>query len=111
GDGLAAIRVRRVLAAGGAVTAALFSPDGSLVLSVAGKQARIFSARTGRRLRTLAHPAAVTAARFSPDGRILATGAADGTARLWPLARGAAPIELASRRSVKALAWAPGGGT
>ena len=43
----------------------------------------------GKKLVTLSgHTGAVVAAGYSPDGRLVATGGADGTARLWYVATG-----------------------
>ena len=41
--------------------------------------------RAGRQLYTFTHPAEVFAATFSPDGARLATAAADGVVRVFPL--------------------------
>ncbi len=67
------------------MTSAVFSPDGSLVLtaSVDG-DARIWSAATGRMLHLLRfHVATVSQALFSPDGRWVVTA---GTVRRRSLA-------------------------
>jgi WD40 repeat protein/serine/threonine protein kinase/DNA-binding SARP family transcriptional activator len=49
-----------------------------------GKTASIRDAHTGAKLVTLAgHTGEVLAVAYSPNGRLVATGSADGTARLW----------------------------
>jgi WD40 repeat protein len=69
------------------VTSAVFTPDSTQVLTLAGDRfARIFSV-DGRLLQSLEHPARVTSASFSPLGRVLVTGSADRLGRIWYPAR------------------------
>jgi WD40 repeat protein/serine/threonine protein kinase len=71
------------------VVAAVFRPDGTAVLTAAGKQAWVYSAATGQPVSgPLDHPAAVLATAFSPDGRTVLTGSYDGSAWLWDAASG-----------------------
>lgn len=78
-------RARKILRAGhGALNAASYSPDGSLVVTASSDgAARIFRVRDGRLIETLRHKGSVTSASFSANGRLLVTGSRDGTARLW----------------------------
>lgn len=58
----------------------------------------------------MVHPKSVLAASFSPDGRLVATGAADGKARLWDARTGRATgTPLAHSGPVSALAFSPDG--
>ena len=82
--------VRRLLPAVD-VSDAAFSPDGTFV--VAGgtgsdHAAHVWDTRTGTELFTLPHDGRVLSVAVSPDGRTIATGSADGTARLWSAAGG-----------------------
>jgi WD40 repeat protein len=76
---------------------AAFSPDGRLVAGAAGGKSdrvvHVWDVRTGTEVLTLEHGGPVNAVAFSPDGRLIASGSADGTARLWSVATGQ---ELAS---------------
>ncbi len=72
-----------------AANTAVFSPDGTLVLSAsADGTARIWHVADGRAGSALKHPHAVTHAHFSPDGRQLLTVCRDRFARLWNVADG-----------------------
>jgi WD40 repeat protein len=62
-----------------------FSPDGRLLATV-GHGLRLHDGATGRLLASYAWHAGRTACvAFAPEGRWLATGADDGTVKLWPL--------------------------
>src|SRR5205085_6750271 len=86
-----------------AVYSALFSPDGSRVLTAsADGTAGVWDARTGARLLPpIKHRAAVLRAVFSPDGRRIATASADGTARVWDAITGQ-PVTLPLQHRVGA---------
>jgi WD40 repeat protein len=65
---------------------AAFSPDGRLVVGAGtGRDtaAHVWDVRTRAELFTLKHQGPVLSVAFSPNGRFIATGSADGTARLW----------------------------
>ena len=71
------------------MTAAAFSPDGSLVLTASGDHtARIWRTGTGERVETLRHRGPVTDASFSADGSRIVTASADGTLRVWSVRNG-----------------------
>jgi WD40 repeat protein len=82
---LVSSRVRRIFRPGrGAVNAAAYSPDGSLVVTGSTNgTARIFRVRSGAQVAVLRHKGSVTAASFSADGKLVVTASRDGTARLW----------------------------
>ena len=71
----------------GDVASAVFSPDGSRVVSESyDKTARLWDAMTGTALATLTGQ---IGAAFSPDGSRLVTASDDNTARLWDAKTGA----------------------
>ena len=78
---------------GAGTEAATFSPDGTQILTTFGgpiHSARLWNAATGLLEREFfGHTKWPLTAVFSPDGRRIATGAQDGTARLWDIATGA----------------------
>ena len=85
--------VRTFLGHGAGTMAASFSPDGARVLTTFGSPrfvAQLWNTETGRLEREFpGHTSWLMAAAFSPDGQRIATGAQDGTARLWDVAQGA----------------------
>src|SRR5262245_48215586 len=62
------------------------------------------------RVRVLSgHTDSVRGAAFSPDGRTLATGANDGTIRLWDVATGEGRVLAGHAGMVTAVAFSPSG--
>jgi WD40 repeat protein len=70
------------------VISAVFSPDGSKILTASGDNtARVWDAATGRALsEPLQHEDIVISAVFSPDGSKILTASKDNTARVWSIA-------------------------
>jgi len=63
-----------------------FSPDGRMILTAAGSQARLWDGLTGLRLGPgLDQEAPIRAAVFHPSGQILATAGGNQQVRLWRL--------------------------
>lgn len=103
---------RRFLAA--SVQSALFSPDGTRVLTLNGlTSVRLWDAATGVQLAHFGgHERGVSSVAFSPDGTLVATASYDGTARVWNAATGA---EVGTMRghgnAVNSVAFSPDGMT
>ncbi|NJK81660.1 MAG: hypothetical protein HC893_11930 [Chloroflexaceae bacterium] len=59
------------------------------------------------------HTDSVQSVAFAPDGTTLASGAADGTVRLWDLANAGRPLRVLQghRFGVNSVAYAPDGAT
>jgi WD40 repeat protein len=73
---------------------------------------RVWNVRTGRELVTLAVHAVVETADFSPDGDLVATGSADGTAKVWDARSGLELLTLsASGGAVGEIRFSPDGTT
>jgi WD40 repeat protein len=90
-DGRAAIydfaserRIVRIPTTPRPVSAAVFSPDGSFLLTTADKDANLWDSRSGDLIAALrGHAARITSATFSADGTLLGTASEDGTIRIW----------------------------
>lgn len=78
------------------ISRAVYSPDGSRILSGAwDNTARLWDARTGRELLKFeGHEAIVWNLSFSPDGKRVATAGFDQTARIWDAATGKLRFKL-----------------
>ncbi|MHC6202356.1 WD40 repeat domain-containing protein [Breznakiellaceae bacterium SP9] len=92
-----------------------FSPDGTQLVSGAGKTVILWDIATGREIRTLlGHSDYVSSVAFSPDGTQLVSGAGDwntdGTVKLWDAATGR-EIRTFSGHSgpVNSVAFSPDG--
>jgi eukaryotic-like serine/threonine-protein kinase len=82
----------------GAVTSALFSPDGRFVVTASDDQtARVWDAATGKEVHLLRHKSRVQFAVMMPDGRRVAT--ASDTVRIWDLE----PLPIAIQRKPREL--------
>jgi WD40 repeat protein/serine/threonine protein kinase len=96
---------------GADVRRAVFSRDGSMVLSGSFEsKARVWAAMTGQPVTPwLEHDGAVLAVALSRDGRRAATASADHTARLWDATTGARLATLPHNGKVQAVAFSPDG--
>jgi WD40 repeat protein len=87
-------------------TQALFSPDGRFLLTLKGKEAKLWDATNGRLRYTLSgHEGRITDANFSPDGNKIATGSEDGTVQLWDTANGQPTALLVVWQVKKMARW------
>jgi WD40 repeat protein/class 3 adenylate cyclase len=110
-----------VLPATAPVNAVVFSPDGTHLATAHGDAtATIWDATSGEALVTLSghaqagragslHPGGVTDIGFSPDAKRVATGGADGTARLWDADTGEELLVLSGHTSEIFIAFNPDG--
>jgi WD40 repeat protein/serine/threonine protein kinase/tetratricopeptide (TPR) repeat protein len=83
-------RLKAVLSHPSPVAAAVFSPDGKMIVTGSDdRTAQLWDAATARPAGPpLRHEGEVISVAFSPDGQAILTGSHDRTARLWDVATG-----------------------
>jgi WD40 repeat protein len=84
-------RLIRLLPQQALVHCALFSPDGSRIVTCGHEGVIRVWSRQGRLLRRLTWPVhgqAINAAAFSPNGNLVAAAIHDGSARIWDVRKG-----------------------
>ena len=66
------------------VASAVFSPDGKIVLTAIGDEARLWNTQSGDRVgAAMRHRNTIISAAFSPDGKGIVTGSRDKTVGVW----------------------------
>jgi len=84
----------------------VFSHDSSMLVTMNGKEAKIWDAATGKLKHVLkGHEKEIRSVAFSPDNKSLATGCADGTVKLWNTKTGQLNATLAAYRIKKYPQW------
>jgi len=94
------------------VRSAVFSPDGSLIVSTGDdRTSKIWDAEEGSLLTILSgHTDTIVEAAFSPDGRRLVTASWDGVAKVWDVETGQELFALAGHSdSIWSVAFSPDG--
>ena len=96
----------------GTVNKIALSPDGHLLVVASSVGIYLYDARTLEEVRFIETNIWVNSVAFSPDGQTLASGAGDGTVRLWRVADGALLRTLAGHTGwVESVAFSPDGQT
>lgn len=94
----------QMLSADGTVTAAVFSPDSSRLLTTSAS-VNLWEASSGRRIASW--PFSGTAAAWSPDGKWIVIGSSDGQVNLVELATGHRQTFSAAGASIAAVSFDP----
>ena len=78
----------------GRAWSAIFSPEGSQILTVGGSEARLWHLQTGLQSMSFSPHSSVASAHFSPDGKRVVTCSWDNTAKIWNAETGRAELKL-----------------
>ena len=83
-----------------------FSPDGRTLMTISGKEAKLWDAATGRLERVLSGSQdELSSAVFSSDGKKVVTGSKYGTVRLWNVETGKSDLSVAAYEVKKYPRW------
>ncbi len=104
----------------GEISSVSFSPDSKLIATGVGVDGpgvsesagivRVFDTESGRQLTLLeGHDGPIESISFSPNGKHIATGSADGNARLWAVETGQELFTIPGDRSIGGLSFSPDG--
>ncbi len=93
-----------------AITSAVYSPDGKLIIIASGRSARLWQTSSAQSVGPpMMHQQSVSSVAFSPDGHTVVTGGSDG-ARLWDAAA-ARPLGQLGSSYVNLVAYSADGKT
>lgn len=98
-------------ARGGMLWTALFSPYHASILTVGGRDARLWNSATAQQMMAFHPHGVVASASFSPDGKWLVTGSWDNSAKIWNTQTGQAEIKLEQKHTgyVNTVRYSPSG--
>jgi WD40 repeat protein len=87
-----------------------FDPSGRLIASTVNRQVRIWDVESGALIATLpGQPTQIGAVVFSPDGASVATGAFDGSVRVFDVDSETQSLVLHAPDAVRSVAFSPDG--
>ena len=96
---------------GGMLWTAIFSPYHDSILTVGGRDARLWNGMTAKQVMAFHPHGVVASASFSPDGKWLVTGSWDNTAKIWNTQTGHAEKKLEQKHQgyVNTVRYSPNG--
>ncbi|QDV51132.1 protein kinase domain-containing protein [Gimesia fumaroli] len=96
---------------GGMLWTAIFSPYHDSILTVGGRDARLWNGMTAKQIMAFHPHGVVASASFSPDGNWLVTGSWDNSAKIWNTKTGHAEKKLEQKHQgyVNTVRYSPNG--
>lgn len=96
---------------GGMLWTAIFSPYHDSILTVGGRDARLWNGMTSKQEMAFHPHGVVASASFSPDGKWLVTGSWDNSAKIWNTQTGQAEKKLEQKHQgyVNTVKYSPNG--
>lgn len=96
---------------GGMLWTAVFSPYHDSILTIGGRDARLWNGVTAQQVMAFHPHGVVASASFSPDGKWLVTGSWDNSAKIWNTQTGNAEMKLEQKHTgyVNTVRYSPDG--